>query len=66
MTEAEELFERQARWQRARRDLSWPEKIRMAEELSESVRRLKDIRQSAAASSGASGKEHRMSKAVRD
>jgi len=47
MTEIEALLERQARWQKARKDLSWPEKIRMAE----------DIRSSAAKwSSQASGR----------
>jgi hypothetical protein len=33
MTEVERLFERQARWQRQRQALSWPEKIRLAERM---------------------------------
>ena len=33
MTEIEALLARQARWQKARRELSWPEKIRMAEQI---------------------------------
>lgn len=28
-----ELLERQSRWQKSRRDLSWPEKVRMAEKV---------------------------------
>ena len=37
MTEIEALLERQARWQKARKDLPWPEKIRMAEAIRSSV-----------------------------
>lgn len=37
----EDLLERQARWQKARRDLSWPVKIRMAEEVRESILKLR-------------------------
>lgn len=37
MNEIERLLERQARWQRSRRALSWPEKIRMAEQIRASV-----------------------------
>jgi hypothetical protein len=33
MTEIEQLLQRQARWQKARKALSWPEKIRMAEQV---------------------------------
>ncbi len=33
MIDLKELFERQARWQRARAKLSWAEKLRMAETL---------------------------------
>ena len=35
------LLERQARWQRARRALPWPEKIRMAEMIRESASHLR-------------------------
>jgi hypothetical protein len=31
MSEVLKLLERQARWQKSRKDLSWAEKIRMAE-----------------------------------
>lgn len=31
------LFERQAAWQKARRQLSWPEKIAMAEAIRETL-----------------------------
>jgi len=38
MDEIQELLKRQARWQRARKNLSWPEKVRMAELVRESTR----------------------------
>ena len=41
MSEIQALLERQARWQKTRRALSWPEKIRMAERVRESVRQLR-------------------------
>jgi hypothetical protein len=41
MSEIQELLERQARWQKTRRDLPWPEKIRMAEKIRESARQLR-------------------------
>jgi hypothetical protein len=41
MSDIQQLLERQARWQKARRTLSWPEKIRMAERIRESVRKLR-------------------------
>lgn len=37
MSDIEQLLERQARWQKSRKSLSWPEKIRMAEAIRESV-----------------------------
>jgi hypothetical protein len=37
MTETERLLQRQAQWQRERRLLSWPEKIRQAERLRSTV-----------------------------
>lgn len=39
MNEVQQLLERQARWQKARKNLSWPEKVRMAEVVRESTRR---------------------------
>jgi hypothetical protein len=33
MNDAEQLLQRQARWQQSRRALSWPEKIRLAESM---------------------------------
>jgi hypothetical protein len=35
------LLERQSRWQRSRQALTWPEKVRLAEEVRESVRQLR-------------------------
>jgi hypothetical protein len=46
MTRADELFSRQARWQRSRRNLSWPEKIREAERLRPSVEAFRQMRMS--------------------
>jgi hypothetical protein len=37
MTDIKSLLERQARWQKARKDLTWPEKVRMAEQIRSSA-----------------------------
>ena len=37
MNDVKLLLERQARWQRARQALTWPEKVRMAEQVRGSV-----------------------------
>ncbi len=42
MTDSEAMLRRQAQWQKDRRSLSWPEKIRMAERVRESAERLRD------------------------
>ena len=44
MTDVRRLFERQAEWQRARRGLSWPEKVRMAEAMREAILQLRGER----------------------
>ena len=41
MNDVQVLLERQANWQKSRQALSWPEKIRMAEEVRDSARRLR-------------------------
>ena len=41
MTDLEHMLERQAQWQKSRQSLTWPEKIRMAERVRESVRQLR-------------------------
>jgi hypothetical protein len=41
MSEIQALLERQARWQKTREALSWPEKIRMAEEVRESILQMR-------------------------
>ncbi len=41
MNDIRRLLERQARWQRARRALPWPEKVRIAEMIRESARHLR-------------------------
>lgn len=44
MSEIQQLLERQARWQKTRQALSWPEKIQMAERIRESARQLRAAR----------------------
>lgn len=41
MTDLEAMLKRQADWQKSRRSLTWPEKIRMAERVRESVGQLR-------------------------
>ncbi len=41
MSDVQEMFKRQAVWQRSRQSLTWPEKIRMAEMVRESVKQLR-------------------------
>ena len=41
MSDQKERFERQAKWQKSLRELSWPEKVRMAAKLRDSVRALR-------------------------
>jgi hypothetical protein len=41
MNEISRILENQAKWQRQRAQLSWPEKIRMAENMRESIRFLR-------------------------
>jgi hypothetical protein len=45
MTDVERLLERQAQWQRSRRTLSWPEKIRLAERIRPSVEAFRIVRE---------------------
>ena len=37
MRDVEKLLRRQAEWQKSRRSLSWPEKIRMAEQARDTI-----------------------------
>ena len=41
MIDIQELFRRQAEWQKSRKSLSWSKKIRMVEALREDVLRLR-------------------------
>jgi hypothetical protein len=41
MREIQDLLKRQAEWQKGRRQLSWPEKIRMVEAVRESLLQLR-------------------------
>ena len=38
MTEVERLLQRQAAWQKSRTQLTWPEKIRIAEQMRDSLK----------------------------
>jgi hypothetical protein len=55
MTETERLLRRQAEWQRARADLSWPDKIRQAERVRASVETLRGQRRRPSPASQVSG-----------
>ena len=44
MTDMRDLFERQAAWQAGRRHLSWPEKVRIAEAMRESLAGFRKMR----------------------
>jgi len=41
MSDVLELLRRQARWQKSRQALSWPEKIRLAQQIRDSIRTLR-------------------------
>jgi len=41
MSEIKQLLEKKARWQKSRKTLSWPEKIRMAEQVRASAEQLR-------------------------
>ena len=41
MNDVHEMLKRQATWQRSRQSLTWPEKIRLAELVRESVKQLR-------------------------
>lgn len=41
MSDVKHLLERQARWQQTRKALTWPEKVRMAEQVRESILQLR-------------------------
>jgi len=41
MTDIQRLIERQAQWQKSRRSLSWPEKVRMAEAMRGAIHQLR-------------------------
>ena len=45
MIDIQELFRRQAEWQKSRKALSWAEKIRMVEAIREDVLRLRASKQ---------------------
>ena len=41
MSDTQELLERQARWQKARKNLTWSEKLRMAERVRATILKLR-------------------------
>ncbi len=48
MSDVKLLLDRQASWQRTRQALTWPEKVRIAEQVRESILQLRRSRQGAA------------------
>ena len=55
MTETERRFQRQAEWQKSRRFLPWPEKIRLAEQMRpavEAFRTQRDARRPSGSTAG--------------
>ena len=44
MPDIQELLQRQADWQRTRRRLSWPEKVRLVEAVHGTIRQFRDMR----------------------
>jgi hypothetical protein len=44
MNDIHRLLERQSEWQKRRKDLSWPEKIHMAEAMRETVLGFQEMR----------------------
>jgi hypothetical protein len=52
MSDMRAFFERQAAWQAGRRDLSWPDKVRMAEAVRDSVEQFRKLREIHAKSHG--------------
>jgi len=45
MIDTRQLLERQAQWQKGRQALSWPEKIRMAQNIRDSVEAFRSDRE---------------------
>jgi hypothetical protein len=45
MIDIQELFRRQAEWQKSRKSLSWSEKIRMVERMRDDVLKLRATKQ---------------------
>jgi hypothetical protein len=56
--DVKELLARQAEWQRARRLLSWPEKLRQAAEMRETLRGFEALRTRGGARGNAPGTTH--------
>ncbi len=48
MNDVQELLRRQAAWQKTRQHLSWPEKLRLAQRIRESIATLRPARKAAA------------------
>jgi hypothetical protein len=60
MTDMRKLFERQAAWHKGRLALTWPEKIRMAEAVRESVARFVRVRPAPTTAKILSGRSPRL------
>ncbi|OGP21760.1 MAG: hypothetical protein A2038_04925 [Deltaproteobacteria bacterium GWA2_57_13] len=55
MSDIQQLLERQAEWQKSRKSLSWPEKIRMVEAIRESILQFRRAGRRMTPSDSASG-----------
>ena len=61
MHDAKKLLERQAAWQKGRKSLPWPEKIRIAEAIRESISQIRDTGPGVKPEAGASERTRRSS-----
>ncbi len=59
MDDVKKLLERQAAWQKGRKSLPWPEKIRIAEAVRESILQIRGTRPGAKRVATASGRTRR-------
>lgn len=61
MDDVKELLERQALWQKSRKSLPWPEKIRIAEAIRESISQIRDTGPGVKPETGAAERTRRSS-----
>ena len=61
MDDVKKLLERQALWQKSRKSLPWPEKIRIAEAIRESIQQIRSTGPGMGRESAVSGRKRRSS-----